>query len=489
MKRYFQLLVILMVIRTIFLGWYISQGYIGLGPDEAQYWTWSQDLDWGYYSKPPGIAFQIKLGTFLFGNTELGVRFGSLVLGTLLPFGIWILCIAGGLGMQIAFWSALAMAFSPLGIAASVFAITDVGMVFFWISACCPVAWAMQRKTTPFYVIAGIFIALGALFKWPVYFFWLVILVSMIFFPILRSASFLTGFLVSLAGLIPPLLWNMQHNWVTFRHVEATMVGQHIGEAGTTALMKGNALEFLGAQAALLSPILFILLVACWIAVLPKMKSEKIPTLVKWGALSSALLIGGYIFAAFFQKMQGNWCDFAYPLAIPALVWISTTWTCRGVWFSAFCTLALLILPLPFHPFKYNLGWKKIAPLLEQAGYDPSRHFLFAESYQMASILSFYGPAQKRAYFFNLEGARHNQFDLWPGMPEEQKGKTGYFVQVNYGGKKNKAIPEKTKQLANYFVAIRDLGMYPIDNYNSKSIQILMCEIYSGDKAKTSLYY
>ena len=27
--------------------------------DEAQYWTWSQDLDFGYYSKPPLIAWII----------------------------------------------------------------------------------------------------------------------------------------------------------------------------------------------------------------------------------------------------------------------------------------------------------------------------------------------------------------------------------------------------------------------------------------------
>ena len=25
--------------------------------DEAQYWLWGQNLDWGYFSKPPMIAF------------------------------------------------------------------------------------------------------------------------------------------------------------------------------------------------------------------------------------------------------------------------------------------------------------------------------------------------------------------------------------------------------------------------------------------------
>ena len=31
--------------------------------DEAQYWIWSQSLDVGYYSKPPFLAWVIKLFT------------------------------------------------------------------------------------------------------------------------------------------------------------------------------------------------------------------------------------------------------------------------------------------------------------------------------------------------------------------------------------------------------------------------------------------
>jgi 4-amino-4-deoxy-L-arabinose transferase-like glycosyltransferase len=49
-------------------------------PDEAQYWTWSLFPDIGYYSKPPGIAWQIAAGTVLFGHTALGVRFLALLL-------------------------------------------------------------------------------------------------------------------------------------------------------------------------------------------------------------------------------------------------------------------------------------------------------------------------------------------------------------------------------------------------------------------------
>src|SRR5690606_34665353 len=46
----------------------------------------------------------------------------------------------------------------------------------------------------------------------------------------------------------------------------------------------------------------------------------------------------------------------------------------------------------------------------------------------MTSILSFYAPEQKRAYFFNLQGARKNQFSYWPSMADERIGEDGFFV-------------------------------------------------------------
>ncbi|MEL7481153.1 MAG: glycosyltransferase family 39 protein, partial [Pseudomonadota bacterium] len=47
---------------------------LGLGPDEAQYWRWAQSLDWGYFSKPPLIAWLIAGATSMFGDAEWAIR-------------------------------------------------------------------------------------------------------------------------------------------------------------------------------------------------------------------------------------------------------------------------------------------------------------------------------------------------------------------------------------------------------------------------------
>ena len=42
--------------------------------DEAQYWLWSKNLDFGYYSKPPLIAWIVHIVCFVFGNSFVVIK-------------------------------------------------------------------------------------------------------------------------------------------------------------------------------------------------------------------------------------------------------------------------------------------------------------------------------------------------------------------------------------------------------------------------------
>src|ERR1700730_16314224 len=110
-KQYLILLFLLLTFKAFVMVGLILYAGIGLGPDEAQYWTWSQALDWGYYSKPPGVAWQIWLGTTLFGQTEWGVRSFSVFLAIFQALGVYFLALRAGLFRQTAFWCGLCMAF------------------------------------------------------------------------------------------------------------------------------------------------------------------------------------------------------------------------------------------------------------------------------------------------------------------------------------------------------------------------------------------
>lgn len=478
----FQRLLILLIIKIFFIIGLILYGNIGLGPDEAQYWTWSRALDWGYYSKPPAIAWQIWLGSQGFGQTELGVRIFSLLIATLQSISVYRLAICCGLRVSTAFWSGVVMAFCPIGILGSLFAITDGGFLLFWTLAACVVASALTQKQEPSPVVIGLLIACGALFKWPIYFFWVFFLIAYYWqFPQLNWRQVLMGITLSFAGLLPSLWWNISHDWATFRHVLATAQG------GSVQVSQGNIFEFLGSQILLFSPILFGLLgFSYWNLI---RKFNKMPAAIIFCGVVSLGSLAFFLVFALFQKMQGNWSICAYPTGIVLLSWGINegktrflSWLKGGVILSVLLVSMILMLPSFPHllsyrinPFKHNMGWVSLKEALEKGGYNSEEHFLVSDKYQTTSLLSFYNPGQKRAYFINLWGIRKNQFSYWPPLIEEQKGKTGYFVWVENAPELQKNWKAKLNhyqiKLEKYFEKVEFLGVNPLVYQNTQMVK------------------
>lgn len=494
---FFTLLLVFLALKAFFILWVISTERIGLGPDEAQYWTWSQSLDWGYYSKPPGIAWQIWLGTKLWGNTEFGVRFFAVFVGALLPLLVYRLARACDLLPHTAFWAGMIMAFSPLGVMGSLLAITDGGMMLFWTAACIIFVEAIDRQKTPSYLLIGLCILLGALFKWPIYIFWLWVLIAFVYFPFLRSKRLFVGIGISLLGLLPSVIWNFSHRWATFQHVFSTVKG-----ADTQALWQGNLIEFIGAQVVLLSPLLFI----CFLLALGAFFKGRVRDPLWFCASLSLITLVGFCAYAIFKKTQGNWCVFIYPTLIVYLSWFlseKVKWGRMALQVSiAFSILISLFglstpyiqaenlfgrlqIPYKWNPFRHNVGWQQMKPSLEQAGYDPKNHFLFGDRYQMSSLLSFYGPEQKRAYFFNLEGTRKNQFSFWPGMSAERLGETGFFAYVDQAPftELSTHVETYTQQLSPFFKRVEFIGSFQLFyayDIRVKRLLLFKCVFFEG---------
>lgn len=474
---------ILLFKAAVIIGIILYAG-IGLGPDEAQYWTWSQALDWGYYSKPPGIAWQIWLGTALFGSTELGVRIGSVVLSFFQALAVYFLAIECGLIARIAFWSALIMAFCPMGLIGSFLATTDGGSILFWTLACAVLASGLKKNEEASPIAFGTLIACGALFKWTCFFLWVpYILFRTLYFPRQSILKGLTGAAISLIGQLPSLWWNISHDWATFRHVGATLQGGSVAKAG------GNFWEFIGSQALLLSPILFVMLLLAFRNLIRQRRTLS-PPLLLCGMITLACLTGAATLALF-QKVQGNWILFAYPTGFVVIGWAANQWQEQGLrWLKGGLVLSVsltalafsALLPFRISPWKHNLGWAELSAALKEAGYNPEEHFLVSDKYQTTSLLSFYSEAQKRAYFLNLHGIRKNQFSYWPGLPQEQKGQSGFFIMVENAPHLQREEAQKSafydQELPKYFEKVDSLGtkplLYDVDGV-SKAALIYKC--------------
>jgi len=469
---------------------------INLGPEEAQYWTWSRHLDWGYYSKPPGIAWEIWLGTQIAGNTELGVRLGALVLGFLLPLAVYRTAKLAGLGGKTAFWSGAVLALSPVGVISSFLSTTDAGMVFFWTLA----FGELVRTPEPHYRKAGGWIFLSALFKWTGFLFWAAAAIGAALSPSHRKKSLIKGILISSLALLPSLIWNLQHDFATFKHVGGQMLSPSGG-----APPKPNFFEFLGAQAALISPIFFLLYLLATGHLVKRWKT--IPFSLRLIGLATGLFLIAYCLQAAFKKMQGNWCVFIFPTMAVLIARYAVEgmrhgkkWMIGGSVLSVACAALVLAVPalqrsglissppLRKYPLKECIGWGAMERRLSEF----EEPYFISDTYQMASLLSFYSPGQKRAYFFNIEGRRKNQFSYWPSMQEEQAGNAGIFVWSGYSPVHEKQGVRLKEKLLPYFENVDFLGSYPIYSIGGgpqKIVLLFRCLEYNGKAPEAPLAY
>jgi hypothetical protein len=365
-------------------------------------------------------------GTSVFGQTELGVRIISLLIPVFSALLLqWLVKLLYG-NSRAAWLSAIAFLLSPLGGMGSFVATTDAGLVLFWLLSMCLYVFFENHPRR--FVIVGSAIALGALWKWMIYVVWIPLCIHSCMQKRRLDMRIFWGILVSLLGLLPSFFWNMEQGWPTFRHVGATIFSQH-------EHLSPNPISFFFAGVALISPGFFLLALPAFFSREIREKSS----LLQWGVFA---VWGLLLVFSVFRKVQGNWAVVAQVMMlglVGAVLAMRPRWE-RWPYMSA-CVVSVVLQAVFFlspyvggtilqkSPLRQGMGCHEISECLERVGYGET-DFLCSDRYQTVSQLWFYGPHQKKVYFFNIHNLRKNQFCFWPGMKEECIGKNGFFVTI-----------------------------------------------------------
>ncbi len=311
-----------------------------LSADEAYYWLWSQHPAWGYYDHPPMIAWLIRVGTLLLGDTPLGVRAAGVVLS--LP-ATWFVWRAAALILKNDDRAALAALFFNLTIMASAELMAATPDMPSTVTACAFVWCLAQVQATgngKWWLAVGVAAGLGLLSKFSALFLaagafgWLVL------DPGARrwfaSPWLYLGVILALAITAPFLLWQSQHHWQTF----AFQFGR-VGAGHFTLRYLG---EFLAAQVGMASPLIFVLMaVGLWRAT-NRSSNQLMLALLAWVAL------GYFLQHSLHDRVQGNWPCFIYPaLAILAASAVSNAGAMRRISMIAAPLAAVLLAALYVH--------------------------------------------------------------------------------------------------------------------------------------------
>jgi 4-amino-4-deoxy-L-arabinose transferase-like glycosyltransferase len=372
---------------------------LDLLPDEAQYWSWSRHLAFGYFSKPPLIAWLIagttKLGG---GDAELFVRLGAPLLHA--ATGIVLCFLARAMfSARVGFVAAVLYATLP-GVSFSGLVIsTDAPLLFFWALALLS-AWHLMKAPGWLWAARlGVALGLGLLSKYAMAYFILGLVVCLAFVDRARLKAlwrYLAGAaLVAGVILAPNLIWNAGHGWATVGHTAANANwregGLHLRETA----------EFAAAQLGVFGPVLFAALIVRLVLLRRQPPDDRerfllafaIPVLVlmvlqsglsrahaNWAAVS--YVSATVLLAGWFDRLGRAW---------PVYLALATQIVILALFTMAFAGAIATPLPKSVDILHQMRGWRSLADMIwRKMGSMPPGTSVAADDREVMAELDYY---------------------------------------------------------------------------------------------------
>ena len=226
--------------------------------DEAQYWLWSKNLDFGYFSKPPLLAWVIAGFTSLFGDNFISLKTLPVLVYFFTTWALYSLCKNIGLKKLDCISCSLIFSFIPAVSFSSFVISTDILLLLFWTLALNELVKIKKSLDLKNFIYLGIFVGLAFLSKYAaIYFivcFFIYVLLDKSFrFLFIKnyylfSLSFVCAFLI----LLPNIIWNINNGWVTLQHTSDN------ANLENTDISFYRGVEFLIIQIFMVGPFLFV---------------------------------------------------------------------------------------------------------------------------------------------------------------------------------------------------------------------------------------
>jgi 4-amino-4-deoxy-L-arabinose transferase-like glycosyltransferase len=226
---------------------------IDLRTDEAYYWTWSKENVLCFLDHPPMIAWFIRFGTLIFGDTNLGVRFAGilamLVTQLLLAdivrrvtHDVRAIVLAVLMPEAALYYGLLMAKVSP-----------DVALIPFAVAMVSALIRLNESGNPRWWLAAGVFGGLALLSKFTVAML-IPAVVAFMLVPDWRRRWLLSPYpwlaaLIALVLFLPVLIWNAQHDWASFSF-------QLVRATATHDLSLRTVADFIGLQFGLVGFIL-----------------------------------------------------------------------------------------------------------------------------------------------------------------------------------------------------------------------------------------
>ena len=281
---------------------------LGFGVDEAQYWLWGQDLDFGYYSKPPLIGWYLGVMDALFGSSAVAARITAPILHVIIS------CLLYGIGYRFhsasaGRWAALLWISLPIVSLGSFVISTDTLLLVAWLAALGSFLQAVDQNQKRAFFVTGLLIGIGVLAKYAAIYFILGAALFLFTTPHRTLISKLSSWgLIALGACItssPNLIWNFVNGGITFAHL-----GEN-ADLAQPLYSFASAFEFILSQSAVIGPVSFVILCAC----LLRYRAVQTRLFLKLCLCFSLPVLAIMVGQAYLKTANANWAATAWPTA------------------------------------------------------------------------------------------------------------------------------------------------------------------------------
>jgi 4-amino-4-deoxy-L-arabinose transferase-like glycosyltransferase len=441
MTRLLTLLLVFLLIGSLYRGWVLATTGLDLYLDEAQYWFWSKELSWGYYSKPPVIAWVIALSTTICGSdSEFCVRLPSLFFYPLTSLVIFFLA-KRLFDEKIAFWSAIVFFTMPAVSLSSLLISTDVVLFFFWALSLYLFVKGMEKNQWRYWLLLGFVGGLGLLTKYTMGVFAISVLVFLLLTPAYRhylaSLQLWGAALVAALLMAPNIVWNYQNEFPTFQHTA------EISNLDSQKLHFDEMQEFLIGQFFVFGFVFFPLVILVWLSVPLWFNNWKMKLLVIFGSMFLFIII----LQSLFGRANANWAAPTYVTATVLIVaWaFHSSNKAKIRIFYLGLVVNILFIPVIYHhqalmsvfgieltqendAYKRSKGWHALAEKVADLQNKYERTTVMAQDRELIAELTYYLPDHPAdVVSWNPDGRLRHHYDLVTSMKDREGGNFLYI--------------------------------------------------------------
>ncbi len=399
---------------------------LGLMPQDAYYTFYGEHPALSYFDHPPAIAYLLKSFIFVFGKEVYAIKLADTFI-TLLFLGVFFRLALCFLSKNRAL-RALILLLSTLMITVlSLVSTPDVPLMLFWSLSLYSLYRALFREEKSWWLAAGLCMGLAFNSKYTGVFLPFGVLLYFLIqgknWKHLRSGWFWGAVLIYFATVLPVIWWNVDNHFASFRfQSESRMSGLAINPLGFLGVV--------GHQAALLLPILFVLLI--WMSFRLLRKFTRLNPERKFLFCFFLPVFAGFFLLSLFYWIKLNWM---MPSYIAGILLISPYIRAKALRWQWWCSLVIhialavevLFYPVPVYSDDTWLGWDDLAREVASLKKNYPEDFIFsADDYKTSAILNFYLPGF--IYSQNVIGRRALQFDFVGTDLSQLSGRDALFI-------------------------------------------------------------